>query len=451
MLPHSAGIPNGLRVAIEWAVANDRASLVVCTSTLSQGVNLPIKYLVIASTKQSSNDIKKRDFHNLMGRAGRSGYHTEGSIIFSDVKLYQNRFKFRGDEIWEKTLDLLDVENSDECVSSLKEILSPCPNISINWNIFEFIANPSSVRAEAHEKLFAKQTDLAMVLGFLGDIEEIVQKIESFMLSFYKDNPNYGDVIIFGELAKRTLAYHMSSDSEKLELIEVFRAIGENVISVPAEKVSYYGKALLGIAQLRQIEDWISEHRFELLICESTRDLFNCCWSLLLAMSKSKIVSKIQPTDVMKKCGIAWISGESYKNILKIFVSNMAVIKTEKRSVKVSMLNVVDFTDSGLGYDAMLIVGALADIVEGTFQNEGLALKLRELQSSLRVGLDSEFKKLAYSKGYADRELCKAIEQFYDDNGGVPDNFDPGFFRRDRKFLNDMLNSFPTYFSTIPV
>lgn len=451
VLPHSSGIPNGLRVSIEWAVANGRASLVVCTSTLSQGVNLPIKYLVIASTKQSKEDIKKRDFHNLMGRAGRSGYHTEGSIIFSNVKLYQNRFKFRGKTDWEKTLDLLDVENSDDCASSLKDILLPCPVISFDWDILKFIADPSSLRTVLSEQFASQKKELGVLLEFMSGVEEIIHKIESFMLSFYKDNPEYGDVVVFGELAKRTLAYHLAGDDEKIELIEVFRAIGENVVAIPPEKIPYYGKALLGIAQLKEIESWIAQNEFELSICGSGVELFDCCWPLLLSMIKSEIVSKIQPQEAMKACGIAWINGLAYKDILLLFQSSGAYIKTEKRTAKVSILNVVDFTDSALAYDSMLIVGAIADVIEGTFNNNDLVTKLRALQASLRIGLSSEFQKMAYLKGYADRELCKSIEKYYEENGGVPLNFDPGFFRRDRIFLNNMLDAFPTYFSKIPI
>lgn len=61
---------------------------VICTSTLAQGVNLPIRYLIITSLYQGAEKIKVRDFHNLIGRVGRSGMHTEGSIIFADPAIY---------------------------------------------------------------------------------------------------------------------------------------------------------------------------------------------------------------------------------------------------------------------------------------------------------------------------------------------------------------------------
>lgn len=80
---HSADTPRGIRLAIEHAMKLDLAKFVVCTSTLAQGVNFPLKYLIVTTTQQGGERILVRDFHNLMGRAGRAGMHTEGSVIFS--------------------------------------------------------------------------------------------------------------------------------------------------------------------------------------------------------------------------------------------------------------------------------------------------------------------------------------------------------------------------------
>jgi hypothetical protein len=70
---HHANTPHGLRLAIEYAMRNGKIRLVVCTSTLAQGVNLPIRYLFITNASQGSDSIKPRDFRNLMGRVGCSG------------------------------------------------------------------------------------------------------------------------------------------------------------------------------------------------------------------------------------------------------------------------------------------------------------------------------------------------------------------------------------------
>lgn len=80
ILAHHGNTPEGMRLAVEHAMKEGHAKFVICTSTLAQGVNFPIRYLIISTTQQGKEKIKVRDFHNLMGRAGRAGMHTEGSI-----------------------------------------------------------------------------------------------------------------------------------------------------------------------------------------------------------------------------------------------------------------------------------------------------------------------------------------------------------------------------------
>jgi Lhr-like helicase len=73
IFPHHASVPHGLRLSIEFAMKASLIKFVVCTSTLAQGVNLPIKYLIVTSVNQGKDRILVRDFHNLIGRAGRAG------------------------------------------------------------------------------------------------------------------------------------------------------------------------------------------------------------------------------------------------------------------------------------------------------------------------------------------------------------------------------------------
>ena len=85
---HHGNTPHGIRLAVEHAMRNERIRFVICTSTLAQGVNLPIRYLIVTSVYQGLERIKVRDFHNLIGRAGRAGMHTEGSVLFADPVVY---------------------------------------------------------------------------------------------------------------------------------------------------------------------------------------------------------------------------------------------------------------------------------------------------------------------------------------------------------------------------
>ena len=94
----------------------DRARFVICTSTLAQGVNLPIRYLLVTSVYQGAERIKVRDFHNLIGRAGRAGMHTEGSILFADADVYDGRNRNNDKWRWKQVKELLEPSNSEPCI-----------------------------------------------------------------------------------------------------------------------------------------------------------------------------------------------------------------------------------------------------------------------------------------------------------------------------------------------
>lgn len=85
VLFHHGDLPQDIREIIEECIRNSELRLIICNNTLAEGVNLPIKTIVINSTKRYKNDrwenIKIRDLKNLIGRAGRAGQETKGLVI----------------------------------------------------------------------------------------------------------------------------------------------------------------------------------------------------------------------------------------------------------------------------------------------------------------------------------------------------------------------------------
>ena len=55
--------------------------LVLATSTLSEGVNLPFETVLVPSLERYGGELNAREFGNLVGRAGRPGYGTEGRSL----------------------------------------------------------------------------------------------------------------------------------------------------------------------------------------------------------------------------------------------------------------------------------------------------------------------------------------------------------------------------------
>jgi POLQ-like helicase len=129
---HHGDVSDGVKSSIEYAMQHADITSVVCTSTLSQGVNLPIKYLIIDGLYQGKKMITDQDYRNLIGRIGRSGMYTEGTVIFADYESYTSK-----DWRWKKFADL-SRKQGNYCYSQL---LSQCHlvnqfQIKIQWFSF---------------------------------------------------------------------------------------------------------------------------------------------------------------------------------------------------------------------------------------------------------------------------------------------------------------------------
>ncbi len=83
---HHGRLPQFVREAIEADCRAGRYKVIVATNTLAQGVNLPVKTVIIHSTWRMGENqprvrIPVRDYWNIAGRAGRAGQETEGLVI----------------------------------------------------------------------------------------------------------------------------------------------------------------------------------------------------------------------------------------------------------------------------------------------------------------------------------------------------------------------------------
>jgi len=86
---HYGPLPDPVREVVEDEFRTGKLRILVSTNTLGQGVNMPVKSVVIYSLVRRWGEgednfakIKKRDFWNICGRAGRAGKETEGQVVF---------------------------------------------------------------------------------------------------------------------------------------------------------------------------------------------------------------------------------------------------------------------------------------------------------------------------------------------------------------------------------
>ncbi|WP_454742284.1 DEAD/DEAH box helicase [Cupriavidus necator] len=91
---HHGDIPQETREVLEGLARTQDVKLVICTSTMAEGVNLPIRTLVLYSVQRRSSggqvqNMLARDIKNLVGRAGRAGANTKGLVICANPEQWE--------------------------------------------------------------------------------------------------------------------------------------------------------------------------------------------------------------------------------------------------------------------------------------------------------------------------------------------------------------------------
>ncbi|MHC0067995.1 DEAD/DEAH box helicase [Nostoc sp. UIC 10890] len=97
--------------------------LVLATSTLSEGVNLPFETVLIPSLRRGTGELNIREFGNLVGRSGRPGFGTEGRSL---VLLSNASTDWSDKEARKRYLSLIgELENQTQAINPNANPLSP--------------------------------------------------------------------------------------------------------------------------------------------------------------------------------------------------------------------------------------------------------------------------------------------------------------------------------------
>lgn len=79
---HIGYLPASIRTRIESLFQSGHITIMFCTSTLLEGVNLPADNLFITDNKIFRRQMSPVDFRNLIGRVGRISYNLYGNVYF---------------------------------------------------------------------------------------------------------------------------------------------------------------------------------------------------------------------------------------------------------------------------------------------------------------------------------------------------------------------------------
>ncbi len=428
---HHGNTPHGIRLSVEHAMRENLVRFVVCTSTLAQGVNLPIRYLIITSVYQGMERIKVRDFHNLIGRAGRAGMHTEGSILFADPIVYDKRRNRKDGWRWDIVKDLLDPTKSEECASSLFQLIplvirndrtksKDKKNHSLTWDILSF--------AKAHiagwDSLNEVINKIAKQYGGNGFTVDAVKpqfeffsltlaSVEGFLLSNWDAVDNGLTEADVANLAEQTLAYFLADDEKREQIKELFKLLAENISEniTDVNRRKAFGKTLYGVNDAKAIETWVQDNADELIAATSGEEVIDLVWPLITEHVHNKAFNNFDQKDVLKEITKKWITGSPFNQIFRIADSNKCKLGKGKRPRKVKIENIIDICEGGLAYDGALLVSALCEFLE-ILDRDGTGDTINRLQlfqKRLKYGLPTETTIDLYELGFSDRVIAQDL------------------------------------------
>ena len=424
IVAHHGNVPRGIRQAVEHAMREGFVKFVICTSTLAQGVNLPIRYLIVSDVQQGIERIKVRDFHNLIGRAGRAGIHTEGSILFANPTIFDKRRAraYKDRKHWQQIKALLEPSNSEPCVSILLSIFDPIKSdyggrSARNTEDLSFaeayINNPDSTD-QFIRKILSDYGDSGF--SYDGIKRQLNQKInhisevESFLLSNLDKMDDEAGVV---NLAESTLAFFLASDKDKELIREFFLFLSRSILEedIDCARRKAYGRTLYGIRDAQIIEKWTHDNIGALVKAASEGDIFDLLWSMMTEYIHNDAFNKFDKKDLLRTIVRQWTDGAPYHELLLQAKEHDCKLGTGKRPPKITIEKIVDICEDGLAYDGALLIGAISECV-GTSEydeTDDLLRCLHVFQKRLKYGLPTETTIALYELGFSDRVISQDI------------------------------------------
>ena len=425
---HHGNIPHGIRLAVEYAMRENLIQFVICTSTLAQGVNLPIRYLIVTSIYQSKERIKVRDFHNLIGRAGRSGMYTEGSILFVDPEVYDKRKNFKEKWRWEQIKELINPNNSEPCVSNLLSIFDPIKSdddkyyypIDILNFVRAYIGNSDEyirLADEISKKYKSRNFSYDGVKRQINWKINLICAVESFLLSFGSGNEEELTDVNAICLAEKTLAFYFADEQKdeqkKEQLRSLFKVLAENIIISITDPINrrIYGKTLYGIQDTKIILEWLIANSDILIAAKNKNETLDSIWEIMKSYIHNNSFDKFNKTDVLIEITKKWISGASFNDIYQVAKDKDCKIGHGPRPRKIKIENIVDIFEGGIAYDASLFISTLTELVKllNREDKDELFNKLQIFHKNLKYGLPTETAIAFYEIGFADRVIAQDL------------------------------------------
>lgn len=458
---HHGTTPQGLRLSTEHAMQHELIKLVICTSTLAQGINLPIRYLVVSGINQGADRIKTRDFQNLIGRAGRAGMHTEGLIVFADPRVMdkRRRQKWRLDA----AVELLNPENAEDTSSSLLALVFPINGIderevlplSQTSVIQAYFLRGDALAGWAKEVLEANMVSNLtekMLVRQIAKRQALLVALESYLMANRGSDSSEQFFARASSLAESTLAFALADEEQKRDLMFLFEQTARHIEALAPIQTQQakYAKTLLGIEDAITVEQWVLQNEWAISGLSKAADWLEALWPLLITITDNKLISTIEPKELVLNLAKRWFDGATYYELIEFVKSNAGTkAHGENSRRQLTESDVMKILEGSFGFDYPLVVAAVGEFVsELSMVDDATLDQLNLFQKSFKYGLPDELSISIYETGFADRcvaqELNAALRL-----AGYEGTEATTALSSHRQIFIEVLKKFPSYFRTL--
>lgn len=364
---HTGSLPQEMREIVETGYEKGALRMIICNSTLAEGVNFPIRTLVLGDIRHPSGKgwMEREVLMNVIGRVGRAGRETYGFVICAD-------------KAWWFVKEAASGENLKYAKGMLNDIA------------FEIL--------KVERRLQRQLTDDEV--NYMLSESGLVESIDKMLMLSTDDFTTDEDVSL--DVSSSSLSYHLGNDKHKKQITRIFSVRNSYLHGLANDNIQMYKDTLISPIVQTTLQDVISDDCG--LSTLSTEDLSSDEW-IEKIISLTSSLMQIDDKKKIKTLMSCWMEGLRYVEIAD--------------KMRLPIDDVVDLVE-WLRRDFLLTSKSILRYISIRFniQNETIV----DWAYLVEKGLNSKMQILMMQKGLSDRSVLHAIDKLVFHNIRMTEN-----------------------------
>ena len=297
---HHGDVPQDIREQIERAYDKGIIRLIIGNTTLAEGVNLPIKTIILANAQDYGNNgyyLPNSRLKNIIGRVGRAGRERYGTIIVPTLYPQTMLIRF-----------LKEAMNPDD--SALMKMHGTLYSL-VDYLVRKGIVKNDDVNELLSETTFSDAIDEMIIRSSDGNISELDSD----------------------QLITDSLAYSLS-DNSKQEVLRIVFKVRHDVLkqSIDDHNFGLLRSTGLNLRELAYVREnlssdqmkivsavsYVGQENFVSMILKFILDLPTIHDYMKVSLTSKKKQSLYGDDERLMRIAILWMEGKQYKEIAEV-------------------------------------------------------------------------------------------------------------------------------------